>query len=79
MWLREALSFTWVPPQCWLGSPMRGGDWGAPSPDQSTPLLRGPSLLTAFSGPGWHMKDSGASPRPGALIWEGASYELILW
>lgn len=50
----------------------------------SSPLLRGPA---PFRGPSLprclprarqHGKDSRASPRPAALVWEGASYELIL-
>lgn len=58
------------------GAPWRGGDRGSP---QTSPRLRGPSLSQSSQGQAGTRKGAGASRRPGALVWEGASDELILW
>lgn len=49
-----------------LGAIWRGGGWESPQPSLALPS-EVPASLTAFPGPGGHMKAS------------GASYELILW
>lgn len=84
----------WDPGHCWAGSggpwppctsvlacQPHGGGRGSPQPTSSEaqPPSEAPASLNAFLGPGRHLKGNGASPRPGALVWEGASDELILW
>lgn len=56
-------------PQCWLGEPPEEEEREAPSP--APPSEAQPPRC--LPGLGRHLKESQASPRPGAPDWEGAS------
>lgn len=64
-------------PQCWLGEPPEEEEAEeAPSPAPSSEAQ--PPSLSSRARPALE-REPQASPRPGALDWQGASAELIPW